>query len=421
MKPNITLRRSGSRTALAMLCVIAIGPGDAVAGVWVPTQAGVQASERAPRPFASAQAVAPRLSADRLDALVAPIALYPDPLLAQTLAAATYPVELEELNEWLADHPGLQGEALASAVAAQPWDPSVQSMAAFPDLVMLLAENSDWTTELGDAFIAQESDVMNAVQRMRQRAENTGNLRSTEQQIVRKTVVENHPVIMIEPADPQVVFVPYYNPAMVFGPAVYPFPVFVSPPRAGLAMSFGTGVAMGAWWGRGGSWGWHPGWGRRNRVTINHNNFFVRNSAFYRNRSTWAHNRSRRGVTRNATVGTSGRGGSRRNGRWNPNRVSGTTGRSEVNRRGNVGSRRGTSGNRNVTRNRATGTGGRTESRRNRGRNVNRPTGTSGRSNVNRANRGGGSGDFSRGNRGNANRGNRGGGSGGRRGGQRPG
>ena len=385
MKTNIlALRHSGHRTALAMLCAIAIGPGDALAAVWVPTQASVQVP--------AAQTVAPALSADRLDSLVSPIALYPDPLLAQTLAAATYPTEVEELNEWLGNNPGLQGEALARAVATQPWDPSVQSMAPFPDLVMMMADNIDWTTDLGNAFIDHESDVMNAVQRMRQRAENTGNLRTNEQQIVKKTVVENHPVIVIEPANPQVVFVPSYDPAMVFGPAVYPFPVFVSPRRAGLAMSFGTGIGMGAFWGVGGGWGWHPGWGRRNRLMINHNNFFVRNSAFYRNRSVWAHNGGRRGFARHPSVATSGR----RGGRHNPNRVRGTTGRTNPNRRGNVGSRRGTSGN--------------------RGRSVNRPTGTSGRGNVNRGNRGG-TGNRSRGNRGNTNRG--GGSGGGRRGGQR--
>jgi len=369
--------------------------------------------------LASAQVVAPLLSADRLDSLVAPVALYPDPLLAQTLAAATYPTELEELNEFLGNNPGLQGAALASAVAAQPWDPSVQSMAAFPDLVMQMADNIDWTTDLGDAFIAQESDVMNAVQRMRQRADATGNLRTTDQQIVKKTVVENQPVIMIEPANPQVVFVPYYNPSVVFGPALYPFPTFVSPWRAGLGLSFGAGIGMGAFWGVGGGWGWQPGWGRRNRVMINHNNFFVRNSGFYRGRNTWAHNGGRRrGVNRNPAVGTTGRRGTG-TGRRNPNRVTGTTGRSGANRWGNVESRGGTATrNRNATRNRPTGTSGRAESRQNRGRSGNRPVGTSGRS-VNRANRGGGGG--ARGTSGNVNRGGRGGGGGGgRRGGQRP-
>src|SRR5215475_9845221 len=122
MTPNtLTLRRSGRRTAVAMLCAIAIGPGPALAGMWVSTRAGVQAPVPAGRQLSSAQTVAPTLSADRLDSLVAPIALYPDPLLAQTLAAATYPSEVEELDQWLADHPRLQGEALASAVATQPW------------------------------------------------------------------------------------------------------------------------------------------------------------------------------------------------------------------------------------------------------------------------------------------------------------
>jgi len=251
----------------------------------VPTQAGVQVPVPAARLSPSAQTVAPALSADRLDSLVAPIALYPDPLLAQTLAAATYPSEVEELDQWLADHPRLHGEALASAVATQPWDPSVQSMAAFFDLVHFMDDNIDWTTALGNAFVAQESDVMDAVQRMRQRADRAGNLRSNEQQIVKKTVVENQTVIVIEQANPQVVYVPYYRPVMVFGSPAYPFPEFVSPPpAAGMALSFGTG----------GGWGWQPGWGRRSHIMINRSNVFVHNSAFYRNRSTWTHDRSRR-------------------------------------------------------------------------------------------------------------------------------
>ena len=286
MTPSIlTLRRSGRRTALAMLCAIAIGPGYALAGMWVRTPAGVKAPVATADLLPSAQTVVRALSADRLDSLVAPIALYPDPLLAQTLAAATYPSEVEELDQWLADNPRLHGEALASAVATQPWDPSVQSMAAFFDLVHFMDDNIDWTTALGNAFVAQESDVMDAVQRMRQRAERAGNLRSSDQQIVTKTVVENQPVIVIEPASPQMVYVPYYRPVMVFGSAAYPFPKFVSqPPAAGMAMSFGTG----------GGWGWQPGWGRRTRIMINRNNVFVHNSAFYRNRSTWTHDRSRR-------------------------------------------------------------------------------------------------------------------------------
>jgi hypothetical protein len=122
---------------------------------------------------------------------------------------------------------------------------------------------------------------------MRQRAERAGNLRSSEHQIVKKIVVDNQPVIVIEQANPQVVYVPYYRPVMVFGPPAYPFPEFVSaPPAAGMALSFGTG----------GGWGWQPGWGRRSGIMINHSNVFVHNSAFYRNRSTWTHNRTRPGA-----------------------------------------------------------------------------------------------------------------------------
>ena len=123
---------------------------------------------------------AARIPSDQLDSLVAPIALYPDPLLAQTLAASTYPLELMQLQQWLARNPGLKNQPLADAVEKQPWDPSVQAMAPLPDVVKWLTDDIQWTTDLGNAFLAQQSDVMQAVQRMRQKAEMKGNLKSTK-------------------------------------------------------------------------------------------------------------------------------------------------------------------------------------------------------------------------------------------------
>src|SRR5262245_4399404 len=310
MNPKIvTLRRRGGQHMLAMLCAVTTGPADAFADVWVSAPAVAHAVALSP---SLPDSTAP-LPADQLDSLVAPIALYPDPLLAQTLAASTYPQEIAALQDWLRMHTHLNGRELATAIAKLPWDPSVQAMAALPEVVDLLADNYEWTTDLGNAFIKQESDVMDAVQRMRQRAESTGNLQSTEQQVVKKTVIENNPVIVIEPANPQVVYVPSYNPMMVFGPPAYPFPRVYSRGRSNAGLAFGTGVAMGSFWGSGGGWGWHPGWGRRNRITVNRNNYFVRNSAFYRNTNvnTWRHNSGRRGSIANrnrvGAVGTRGR------------------------------------------------------------------------------------------------------------------
>jgi hypothetical protein len=205
---------------------------------------------------------------------VAPIALYPDPLLSQTLVASTYPLELIQLKQWLDQHKGLKDKALADAVKKEDWDPSIQSMAALPDVVKQLADNIKWTADLGNAFLAQQSDVMAAVQRMRKKASDGGNLKSSEQQKVETKVVESKQVIVIEQANPEVIYVPSYNPTVVYGAPVYPYPPIYYPPpgyyAAGMAISFGIGIAMGAAWG--GGWGYGCGWGGGNNVYINHNN-----------------------------------------------------------------------------------------------------------------------------------------------------
>jgi hypothetical protein len=259
-----------SRYLLVMICTIAIAPGDTLAYMPAPGSA-----EAAPP-----QDQAAKIPPDQLDSLVAPIALYPDPMLAQTLAASTYPLELIQLQQWMTKNPGLKDKALADAVVKQPWDPSIQALAGLPEVVKRLADDIQWTTDLGNAFLAQQSDVMDAVQRMRKKAQDTGNLKSTEQQKVETKVIESKSVIVVEQANPQVVYVPSYDPVVVYGPPVYPYPPIYYPPAgyyaAGIAISFGVGMMMGAFWS--GGWGWGCGWGGNNNININNNNNFNRNS-----------------------------------------------------------------------------------------------------------------------------------------------
>jgi Protein of unknown function (DUF3300) len=252
------------RCLLTVVCTVVIVPGDTMAYGVRPAAAFARQDQAA------------RTPPDQLDSLVAPIALYPDPLLAQTLAASTYPLELIQLQQWLARNPGLKDKALADAVAKQPWDPSIQAMAGLPDVVKRLTDDIQWTTDLGNAFLAQEGDVMEAVQRMRTKAEEKGTLKSTEQQKVETQVLENKKVIVIEQANPEVLYVPSYDPVAVYGPPVYPYPPIYYPYYPGaLAISFGVGVMMGAFWS--GGWGWGCGWGGNN-LYINHHNNFNRNT-----------------------------------------------------------------------------------------------------------------------------------------------
>ena len=285
------------RSLLAILCAMVLVPGDTL----------MYAQQQPPAQSA-------KISPDQLDSLVAPIALYPDPLLAQVLAASTYPLEIILLQQWLDKNTNLKDKALADAVAKQNWDPSVQALAGLPDLVKRLSGEIQWTTDLGNAFLAQQSDVMDAVQRMRKKAQDKGNLMTTEQQKVETRVVENKSVIVIEQANPQVVYIPTYDPVVVYGPPVYayyPYPPIYYPAWgyvAGAAISFGVGFAMGAFWG--GGWGWGCGWGG-NTININNNNNFNRNNNINRgnlggNRGStlpanrgnnWSHNPQHRGGT----------------------------------------------------------------------------------------------------------------------------
>src|SRR5438132_5247619 len=248
---------------------------------------------------------APKLASGELDSLVAPIALYPDPLLAQTLAASTYPLEIIQLQQWMDRNKNLQGKALADAVAKQPWDPSVQSLVEFPDVVQRMAGNIQWTTDLGNAFLAQQSDVMDAVQTMRAKAQGTGTLKTSAQQKVEtETVSSGKQVITIEQANPDVVYVPSYDPQVVYGaaPPAYPYYPYTYPGYVpGTALAWGAGIALGAaaWGAWGGHWGncdWNGG-----NVNINNNNNFNRNYNKTVNRgqagqgNNWQHNPQHRG------------------------------------------------------------------------------------------------------------------------------
>jgi hypothetical protein len=270
MNPKRRLLGPTFQYLLVMVCTITIAPGDTLA---IMPSAGL--------PQAGApQDQAAKIPSDQLDSLVAPIALYPDPMLAQTLAASTYPLELIQLQQWLAKNPELKDKALADAAMKQPWDPSIQALAGLPEVVKRLADDIQWTTDLGNAFLAQQSDVMDAVQRMRKKAQDTGNLKSTEQQKVETKIIESKSIIVVEQANPQVVYVPSYDPVVVYGPPIYPYPPIYYPPAgyyaAGIAISFGVGMMMGAFWG--GGWGWGCGWGGNNNININNNNNFNRNS-----------------------------------------------------------------------------------------------------------------------------------------------
>ena len=223
----------------------------------------------------------PVMSGNELDGLVAPIALYPDPLISQILVAATYPLEVVEAYQWVQRNPGLSGQALTQAAQEQNWDPSVQALVMFPDVLQRLNEDVNWTTSLGNAFMNQQADVMGAVQRMRVSAEQSGRLASTPQQQVINTTNAGQPVVEIVPANPEVIYVPAYDPAWVWGPAVYyPYPRWYYP-RARSGIFFNVGISVGGFFGHGwggwGGWGWRPAWDRRTVVV---NNTFIRQNNF---------------------------------------------------------------------------------------------------------------------------------------------
>ena len=253
-------------------------------------------------PYPSQPATA--LSQEQLDALLAPIALYPDQLLSQVLMASTYPLEVVEAARFVQQNPGLKGEALDQALAGKIWDPSVQSLAAFPQVLAMMNDKLDWTQQLGDAFLANQEQVMQTVQSLRARAQAAGNLQSTEQQ----RVIVQERTIIIEPAQPQVVYVPVYNPLVIYGPwwapayqpwYWYPPPIYGYPP---VGPAFGVGIVWGTAWAVSyNHWGWcQPNW-RGGTINVNvTNNYFFNSRPQYRDRyaaGTWQHlPEHRRGV-----------------------------------------------------------------------------------------------------------------------------
>jgi len=255
-------------------------------------------AHRAPQePAAGSAQETVKIPPEQLDSLVAPIALFPDPLLAQTLAASTYPLELVQLHQWLGKNHDLKETKLVEKVSKQDWDPSIQAMAPLPDLVKRLADDIQWTTDLGNAFLAQQSEVMDAVQRMRQKAQGKGTLATNDKQKVETQTVESKQVIVIEQASPEVVYVPSYDPLYAYGDPFYPYPPIYYPGAGAIA--FGLGIAIGAAWG--GGWGWGCGWGGGD-LDINHNNNFNRNTNINRGDRTnigggnkWQHRPEHRG------------------------------------------------------------------------------------------------------------------------------
>ena len=233
----------------------------------VQSQAVAQATQSAPLDPAAVQQ------------LVAPIALYPDALVAQILAGSTYPDQIVEADRWLQKHSKLTGDKLAGEVDKQPWDPSIKALTAFPSVLANLDKNLSWTSSLGDAYFNQQQDVLDAVQTLRVRAQAAGNLQSSQQQ----TVTTQGPTIVVQPANPEVCYVPNYDPWLVYGAPIGIYPGYLYDPWiGGPYISFGLGIGIGGFWG-GFGWSWNS-WGcnwRGHSVTFDHNIYVSHSSTFF--------------------------------------------------------------------------------------------------------------------------------------------
>ncbi|WP_460910692.1 DUF3300 domain-containing protein [Paraburkholderia jirisanensis] len=255
----MSLRNQRRAKAVRMWLLVLVTSAAGITHAQTPP-AGSQPAQPQPAPLAqpgqAPQASQPApFKPEEIEALVAPIALYPDSVLSQVLMASTYPLEIVHAARWVKANPKVKGDAAVKAVESQPWDVSVKSMVAFPQILEPMNDKLDWTQKLGDAFLAQEKDVFAAIQRLRARAQESGNLKSTEQQ---KVVVEPAPasggttIVRIEPTNPQVIYVPAYNPTVVYGTWTYPTPPYYWPPYpayypgAALATGFAWGVGLAA-------------------------------------------------------------------------------------------------------------------------------------------------------------------------------
>jgi Protein of unknown function (DUF3300) len=243
----------------------------------VVTSVGAVAQQSAtPPPPPPPQSDQVLLKPEQLEALVAPIALYPDELLANVLAASTYPLEVVQADRWQKERKSLKGDALKKEVEKQPWDDSVKALASTPDVISMMSDKIDWTKNLGDAVLAQQPDVMDAIQRLRTKAYDNKKLASTKQQKVSVQTQESKQVIVIESADPETIYVPYYDPAAVYGtwpyadypPYYFAYPSYIGAGVIAAGLAFGAGWAIGRW---GNYWGGGCNWGNRN-LYINHYN-----------------------------------------------------------------------------------------------------------------------------------------------------
>src|SRR5271169_3714426 len=234
------------------------------------------------------------LTDGQLDALVAPIALYPDALLSEILMASTYPLEAVEADRWAQANKNLKGDALKAAVDKQSWDDSVKSLIATPSILDMMSTKLSWTQQLGDAVLAQQPDIMDAIQRLRTKAQANNKLASNQQQTVSTQQQSGRQVIVIAPAQPDTIYVPYYDPSVVYGPWPYPaYPPYYWPAPGYIAggiiatgIAFGAGYALGRWVSGGYRWGGGVNWGNRNiniNRSVNINNINVRNN-------NWTHN-----------------------------------------------------------------------------------------------------------------------------------
>ncbi|MDH4094413.1 MAG: DUF3300 domain-containing protein [Betaproteobacteria bacterium] len=219
---------------------------------------------------AGAKQASASFSSEQIEQLVAPIALYPDALVAQVLMASTYPLEVVQAARWTKENPKVTGKALEDAMQKQPWDASVKSLTATPQVLAMMNDKLDWMQKLGDAFLASQKDVLDGVQRLRKKALDAGNLKTGKEQKVATEQEGTTTIIKIEPTSTEVVYVPVYNPTLVYGPWPYPAypPYYYYPPAyaGGVFFAFSVGIVIGsAWWG-----GCH--WGGGN-VYINHNNY----------------------------------------------------------------------------------------------------------------------------------------------------
>jgi hypothetical protein len=260
-----------SRCGKILLVLFLMAPVAAFAQATPPPVQGSPA-QGTPQAVPSEQLLKP----EQLEALVAPIALYPDDLVANVLAASTYPLEIVQADRWVASHKNLKGDALKNEVDKQSWDDSVKALVSTAAVLSMMNDKIDWTKNLGDAVLAQQPDVMDAIQRLRAKAQANNKLVTTKQQKVSVQTQENKQVIVIEPADPNTMYVPYYDPATVYGtwpyaeypPYYFGYPSYIGAGVIAAGLAFGTGWAIARW---GNYWGGGCNWGNRN-LYVNHYN-----------------------------------------------------------------------------------------------------------------------------------------------------